>query len=156
MANFRLKETSDPMAQVPVNHFDRWKPNADTVEGAPDLSATASAAKVTQVLPEGREHDLADLIDVGLRSNPTTRNTWEQARAAAAALGISESMWLPSLTAQMTAGYWRYPFPAPAAPIGLAGTTVYPTMNLNWTIFDYGRSAESTVRSSSYSRPITR
>lgn len=142
MANFRLDEASDPMSQVTVNHFDHWKPTAQTVSGAPDLSAMASAARVTQVLPDDRDHDLADLIDVGLRSNPTTRMTWEQARAAAASLGIAESMWLPSLTAQMIAGYWRYPFPAPAAPIGLAGTTVYPTLNLNWTIFDYGRSAE--------------
>lgn len=142
MADFRLDETTDPMAQVPVNHFERWKPQAGSLENGPDLSATVSAAKVTQVLVDGREHDLVDLIDAGLRNNPTTRSTWEQARAAAASLGIAESMWLPSLTAQMTAGYWRYPFPAPQAPIALAGTTVYPTMNLNWTIFDYGRSAE--------------
>lgn len=139
---FRIDEATNPMAQVPANHFERWKPQSGTPEAAPDLSATASAARVTQVLVDGRDYDLVDLIDLGLRNNPTTRSTWEQARAAAAGLGISESAWLPSLTAQMTAGYWRYPFPAPAAPVALSGTTVYPTMNLNWTIFDYSRSAQ--------------
>lgn len=142
MAAFRVNETIDPMSQVPVNHFDHWKPQTGGPEGAPELSSAHAAPRATQTLEDGKAHDLVELIDQGLRTNPTTRSTWEQARAAAANLGIAEAMWLPSLTAQMVAGYWRYPFPAPATAIALSGSTIYPTLNLNWTIFDYSRSAE--------------
>lgn len=142
MAAFRINEITDPMAQVPVNRFDHWKPSDASPGNVPDLSSTNSAARVNQVLSGAQDHDLIELIDVGLRNNPSTRSSWEQARAMAAALGMSESMWLPSLTAQMTAGYWRYPFPAPVTAISLSGTTVYPTLNLSWTIFDYGRSSD--------------
>lgn len=142
MAPFRVNETVDPMAQAPMNHFEHWKPRAGGPEGFPSPESIVPQSPVTQALANGKPHDIVELIDHGLRMNPTTRQVWEQARAAAANLGVAEAMWLPSMTAQMVAGYWRYPFPAPATAIALSGSTVYPTLTLSWTVFDYARSAE--------------
>ncbi len=47
----------------------------------------------------GRTYSLPDLIDVAERHNPTTRAGWENARAAAARLGVARSELLPDLTA---------------------------------------------------------
>jgi outer membrane protein TolC len=93
-------------------------------------------------LIDGKPHELLELVDFGLRANPTTQNAWHQARSAAASLGMAESAWLPVLTAQFTAGYWRYPFPVPATAVSLAGGTTFPTAHLSWALFDRTRPAE--------------
>src|SRR6202023_653391 len=58
-------------------------------------------------------YGLAELIDIAERSNPDTRVAWERARAAAAAVGLSESAYYPFLVASAAAGYDRafIPFP---------------------------------------------
>jgi outer membrane protein TolC len=59
-------------------------------------------------------YGLAELIDIAQRNNPDTRVAWERARQAAAAVGLSESAYYPSLVASAAAGYDRafIPFPA--------------------------------------------
>ena len=69
-----------------------WTPPADVA------AAPADPAAATDVAPEpGVVYDLPALIDLAQRTNPATRRAWEQARAAAARLGIAESAWLPVL-----------------------------------------------------------
>ena len=138
----RITETYNPMSQVPVNHFDHWKPSTETVSGAADIRTSSVIPPAPVGFAPGKVHDLVELVDVGLRANPTTKKSWEEARSAAAGLGIAESAWLPALTAQFTGGYWRYPFPAPATAIGLAGNSINPNLHLSWTLFDRTRPAE--------------
>jgi outer membrane protein len=61
----------------------------------------------------GKVYGLAELIDIAERNNPDTRVAWERARAAAAAVGLSESAYYPFLVASAAAGYDRafIPFP---------------------------------------------
>src|SRR3984957_19759056 len=45
-----------------------------------------------------KPYDLPSLIDLAQRTNPETRAAWEEARAAAAAIGQVESSYLPQLS----------------------------------------------------------
>jgi outer membrane protein TolC len=60
-----------------------------------------------------RVYALSELIDLAQRNNPETRVAWERARVAAAAVGLSESLYFPYLVASAGAGYERafIPFP---------------------------------------------
>jgi outer membrane protein TolC len=84
------------------------------------------------------------LVDLAERTNPDTRAAWDAARAAAAAVGLAESAYLPQLSLQAIAGYEHTPFPAPKnlVPEGYFVSKtkeVIPTLALKWLLFDFGR-----------------
>jgi outer membrane protein len=101
-------------------------------------------------------YDLAELIDIAERNNPDTRVAWERARQAAAAVGLSESAYYPSLVASAAAGYDRafIPFPTlavdPTHPslsnvrITGGGSLVTEAqvyrgeLNAKWLLLDFG------------------
>ena len=89
------------------------------------------------VVPQ-KPYQLVDLVDLGLRANPATRNAWEQARAAAAGLGITESAWLPVLTAKANSTYGQQT----QAIFLFRGTTTSPSLELSWALFDKARPAK--------------
>jgi outer membrane protein len=85
-----------------------------------------------------KAYSLAQLIDLAETHNPETRVAWENARAQAAALGISRSELYPTISAVALSGVDReeialgtrfYRFTVPAAQVSL---------DLNYTIFDFG------------------
>ena len=79
---------------------------------------------------------LSTAIDLALCRNPGTRASWAAARQQAAALGIAESAWLPSVTASGAENWSDNP-----RTIG-AGSTMQRTadaaLSLSWTLFDFG------------------
>src|SRR3984893_11978554 len=101
-------------------------------------------------------YGLAELIDIAERSNPDTRVAWERARAAAAAVGLSESAYYPFLVASAAAGYDRafIPFPTltanPTHPslsnVRITGGSSLVTeaqvyrgeLNAKWLLLDFG------------------
>jgi outer membrane protein TolC len=105
--------------------------------------ATALASHPTTV-PTGRPYDLAQLIDLAERTSPDTRAAWEEARAAAAAIGLAEAAYLPQLSFQAIGGFEHTPLPAPKdlVPKGyfVSDTReVLPSIALKWLLFDFGR-----------------
>ena len=48
-----------------------------------------------EYLKPGTTFSLAQLVDVGLRNNPTTREAWHFARAAAAEVGVKQAEFFP-------------------------------------------------------------
>ncbi len=84
-----------------------------------------------------KTYDLPELIDIAERSHPETRVAWEQARAAARAVGLSESTYYPYLAALASQEFAHELF---------ALTTVFPAngieenagVELNWLLFDFG------------------
>jgi len=104
----------------------------------------------------GKVYGLAELIDIAERSNPDTRVAWERARAAAAAVGLSESAYYPFLVASAAAGYDRafIPFPTltanPTHPslsnVRITGGSSLVTeaqvyrgeLNAKWLLLDFG------------------
>jgi outer membrane protein len=93
-----------------------------------------------------KPYDLPELIDLAQRSNPETRVAWEAARAAAAAVGLAESAYLPQLSMEALGGFEQTPLPAPKnlVPKGYFisdSREIIPSLALKWLLFDFGRRA---------------
>src|SRR5580700_8307610 len=91
-----------------------------------------------------KQYDLAALVDLAERENPTTREAWEAAREAAAGIGLAESAYLPQLSLQAIGGFQHTPLPMPKnlVPAGyfVSDTReVIPALALKWLLFDFGR-----------------
>jgi outer membrane protein len=91
-----------------------------------------------------RPYDLPALIDLAQRTNPETRAAWEDARAAAAAIGLVESSYLPQLSMEALGGVERTPLPIPKTlvPKGYFvsdAAEFIPSLALKWLLFDFGR-----------------
>jgi outer membrane protein len=98
-------------------------------------------------------YDLPELIDIAERTNPQTRIAWERARHAAAAVGLSQSVYFPYLIASAGAGYERAFIPFPTLKQGPGPTDVSVTgggtltteaaaeraaLGVKWLLFDFG------------------
>ena len=105
-----------------------WTPPA--AAAAPARAAESSGPTLNGVTP-GSNLSLAQVIDIALSNNPQTRTTWLQARAAEAALGSSESAYLPEIDVSATAGRAR----TSAQP---AANLFEPSVALNYLLFDFG------------------
>jgi outer membrane protein len=93
-----------------------------------------------------KPYDLPALIDLAQRTNPETRVAWEAARAAAAAVGLAESAYLPQLSLEALGGYEQTPLAAPKnlVPKGYFisdSREIIPSLALKWLLFDFGRRA---------------
>jgi outer membrane protein TolC len=86
-----------------------------------------------------KTNDLADLIDLAQRANPQTREAWEQARAAAARLGLADSAYSPVLALIASGGYSYSDFPAPSGLLIASGPSFNPGLSLEWLLLDFGR-----------------
>ena len=91
-----------------------------------------------------KAYDLPALIDLAQRANPETRAAWEGARAAAAAIGLVESSYLPQLSLEALGGFQRTPLPIPQTLIEKGyfvseSREIIPSIALKWLLFDFGR-----------------
>ena len=139
----------DPLDLAPATPERPW----------PLLAQTTAAMReaANPALDTKREYDLATLIDLAQRSNPTTREAWERARQAALAVGLVESTYLPQISIEALAGYQRTPLPIPQTLIPKGYFTsdtreIVPTLALKWLLFDFGRRehAETAARETSF------
>jgi len=85
-----------------------------------------------------RIYSLAELIDVAESFNPETRVAWESARGQAAALGIARSELFPTIAAVALAGVDRVETPFGTQFFRQTIASYQLTMDLNYTIFDFG------------------
>jgi len=85
-------------------------PVPPAVKEPPPPAAVPVAPEATQALRgdttdfEGHRLEVDDVVDLALRTNPTTRASWLNARAAADAYGSSRGALLPSLDGTISAG----------------------------------------------------
>ncbi|MGB6944922.1 MAG: TolC family protein [Bryobacteraceae bacterium] len=97
-----------------------------------------------------KAYSLAELIDLAEAHNPETRVAWENARAQAAALGIARSELYPTLSAVALTGVDREEIPLGSRFYRHTDTAVEASLDLNYTIFDFGarraRIAEGSTR----------
>ncbi len=91
------------------------------------------------VAAQSRTNDLADLIDLAQQNNPSTRMAWDQARTAAAKLGLADSAFAPVLALLATGGYSHEDYPAPGGILEATGPSFNPTLSLEWSLLDFGR-----------------
>ncbi len=123
------------------------------------------------------ELSLAELLDVALQNNPTTKKTWAMARASAAEYGTSLAPFYPNL--QFSSFYFRQragfpqtgiPSATPGSPTTISGGSVNirsitesyfteggPDVILSYTLFDFGQrtAAATAAREALYYADLT-
>lgn len=131
------KTTTSLLPQEPA--APRSGPVDFGVRGNPDVTVLPPPPEVKA----GKVYPLPELIDLAARHNPTTRTAWEQARQAALAVGIAESTFLPTISANVIGG--RQENVTPVDVLGVRrdiDTTVSgvsTAVALQWLVFDFGQ-----------------
>ncbi|MEY2342285.1 TolC family protein [Acidithiobacillus sp. IBUN Pt1247-S3] len=90
----------------------------------------------------GKTWTLPELSSWALAHNPQTAAAWEGLRAQAAALGMADSAWLPSLTLSTSAS--RRQAVSTAGFSVPARNSVMPSLSLSYTLWDFGLRAAKT------------
>jgi outer membrane protein TolC len=143
-SDFRNSAAWDSDAHAPPDAATPWTPPAPLDRYMPSRDeAFATSAAVPD--PE-RVHDLPSLIDLAERTNPDTRRTWEEARAAAARLGLAESAYLPTLALVARGGWAQQANATPGGTEVIRGASLLPSVDLAWTLVDFGRRAADRER----------
>jgi len=102
---------------------------------------TATVTLPPNVTP-GAPVSLAQIVDIALANNPTTRIAWLQARASEANLGVRQSEYLPEVDLNFNATTSRL---VTSGGKSITNTTSYgPSATLNYLLFDFG-GREATV-----------
>ena len=126
------------------------KPTGVTASGARDfgLPPAADLPLVRAEVPiTDRVYTLADLIDIAQMNNPETRVAWDQARQAAAAVGVVRALYLPVVTATVVGGYQHLGAGGGQGSDTVSGSStstdadVKGTVSsgaLQWLLFDFG------------------
>jgi len=86
------RDAADPLSLAPATPYSTWVP----MKG----NCLVSSKYCQTVLPpsfDSSELNLAELIDIALQNNPSTKQTWAMARAAAAQYGQSLSGFYPAI-----------------------------------------------------------
>lgn len=103
----------------------------------------APAFKASMALP-ARPLSLAELTDFALLNNPRTREVWAAARAEAAALGIAEAAFFPTIDGLISATRTRSNnSSANTSNASSSGsqTRISPGISLSYVLFDFGARA---------------
>ncbi len=89
-----------------------------------------------EYLKPGATLSLAQLVDVALRSNPSTREAWSYARAAAAEVGAKRSLYFPVI--EVDAQIQRQKQSAVGGRFTFLQTTYGPSVAASWLLFNFG------------------
>jgi outer membrane protein len=150
---------SDTLQLAPSTPDRPWIIQPSVLSDQPRTVDTDQGTARRDSIPIERDHayDLAELIDLAQRSNPETREAWEQARQAALAVGLVESSYSPQISIEAIGGFQRTPLPIPTTLIPQGYFTsdtreIVPMVALKWLLFDFGRRAgqEQTARANSF------
>ena len=143
----------DGAAGAPPSPAERWPATASVRAAAERDAATppsvpASLADPTQRLTLSADAlqrlTLADAVDLALRNNPQTRQSWSQARAAAEAYGSTRGSLFPTAVVDLGATRSRA-LAQPGRP-SFERTQFGPTLSLTFLALDLGgRSANIEV-----------
>lgn len=161
-----VRDAGNPMCLAPSTPYSTWTP----LKGNRMVSSQFCEMLIPSTFG-ACELSLAELIDIALQNNPSTKQTWAQARAAASQYGESLSPFFPNL--DFNCFYFRqyaaFPQPAPTTPgaapqivTSTSGTTTAvtpsffteagPDITLTYTLFDFGQrtAAAQAARESLY------
>ena len=144
---------------APPSPDEPWSP-ATTASGEIIPGATGTTSGAGYVLPPNmalanlppsphidpsKAYTLPELIDIAESNNPATRIAWENARKAALAAGITESLYLPNLTASAVGAYQDNSTHNSGSGFSTNGNNsahgVISAVSLNWLLFDFGERA---------------
>ncbi len=149
-ADLRLPETPEHAWQADSSAWDlpAQSSAAQTAGDGKVFSIPAvpelQTFKPSAAYPSDTALTLPQLIDIAQRENPSTRLAWNRAREAALSIGLTDALFLPSLTASVITGEQRLRIPVKLPLVGetidvnnkVSGTT--PMLTLTWLLFDFG------------------
>jgi outer membrane protein TolC len=102
--------------------------------------APADTASETQLPPDLgdriRRLTLAEIVDIGLRNNASTRLAWANAQTAAATYGSQRGEWLPTVDGDVTAS--RIKTVASQGRTAVQQSVLVPSVTLSYLLFDFG------------------
>ncbi len=135
-----IHNAADPLSLAPTTPYASWSP----MKGNTLMSARFCQTLLPKTFGEG-ELNLAELIDIGLQNNPSTKQTWASARATAAQYGQSLSSFYPNV--QFAAQYTRQKGTFVTVPPKTVfyTTTVGPDVTLSYTLFDFGQRSAAAL-----------
>jgi outer membrane protein len=159
-----ISHIADPFSLAPATPYSSWTP----MKG----NCLVSSKYCATVLPpsfDTAELNLAELVDIALQNNPSTKQTWAQARAAAAQYGQSLSPFYPSIgfdgsylrlkgsttaSGNPNSGFEESGNPTESgvivnqglgSPVAFFSTQVGPDVALSYTLFDFGQRSSSAL-----------
>lgn len=110
-----------------------WTPPASARRAVPAPSRVAVPADLGVRI---QRLTLADIVDLGLRNNPSTRISWANARAAAATYGSARGAYFPTIDGQVTAT--RLQTTATEGRAAVEQSVLEPSLSLAYQLFDFG------------------
>jgi outer membrane protein len=120
---------ASPAPQVP------WQPPAEAVE-LTGADTSAVAAVPPDIAERIRRLTLAEIVDIGLQNNASTRLAWANAQAAAAAYGSARGERLPTVDGDVTAT--RLKTVASQGRTAVQQSVITPSVSLSYLLFDFG------------------
>lgn len=140
---------SDAVKRAPATPNQPWEQPRSESQGVIDSFSVVDTGKPEQSsglapIVSDRPYTLPQLIDLAQQQNPDTRLAWQQARQAALAVGLAESVFLPIISASVVGGYQhtRTPLKYPIANqknLETNSHAVVPALVLQWLLFDFGQ-----------------
>lgn len=134
----------NPDAQAPASASSEWTPPEPLERYMPPAQQALGLGVASE--DAARVYDLPALIDLAERSNPDTRRAWEQARAAAARLGRTESAYLPTLALAARGGWSQVVNATRTGTEVIRGSSLLPSVDLAWLLVDFGRRRADSER----------
>ena len=132
-------QLEQPSPATPARQHDDW--HDYPAKTNPQPLGLSSRAIEDNAIDAKQVYDLPTLVDLALRTHPETQISWEEAKAAAARLGRNRSTWYPTLTAMAFGQSFKTSFPIPGGPLVSHGDAAFGSLELAWTLFDFGRRA---------------
>jgi outer membrane protein TolC len=121
---------ASPRPEVP------WTPPDGVLPRVAPADTSARAAVPPDVADRIRRLTLAEIVDLGLRSNPATRLAWANAHTAASVYGSERGAWLPSVDADVSAA--RLKTAASQGRSAVEQSIFTPSVTLNYLLLDFG------------------
>jgi outer membrane protein len=121
---------ASPRPEVP------WTPPADALPSIAPADTSARAAIPPDLADRIRRLTLGEIVDLGLRSNPTTRLAWANAHTAASVYGSERGAWYPSIDGDVSAV--RLKTAASQGRSAVEQSVFTPSVTLNYLLLDFG------------------
>jgi outer membrane protein len=121
---------ASPRPEVP------WTPPADALPSIAPADTSARAAIPPDLADRIRRLTLGEIVDLGLRSNPTTRLAWANAHTAASVYGSERGAWYPSIDGDVSAV--RIKTAASQGRSAVEQSVFTPSVTLNYLLLDFG------------------
>ncbi len=123
-----------PMKFAPPAPGKAWKPTPDARPEA--LPSEKLPGMPPEIQSSARKLTLTQLVDIALRINPSTRQAWEEARAAAAGWAASRGEYYPTVSGE--AGGYGGKLPQTSGLSAFRGIYGEVGLSLSYLLLDFG------------------